>query len=43
MVPCPCCGELLFVIGSRLRVWYQSSGERSKLIIRRLRRLFVGG
>jgi len=37
VVPCPCCGELLFVIGSRPRVWYQSSGERSKLIIRRLR------
>ena len=36
VVPCPCCGKLLFVIGSRHRVWYQSSGERAKLIIRRL-------
>ncbi|WP_343800126.1 DUF6431 domain-containing protein [Bacillus carboniphilus] len=37
-VPCPCCGEpLVEVVGSRARVWYQSSGERLKLIIRRLR------
>jgi len=37
IVPCPCCGKLLIVIGSRPRVWYQSSGGRSILIIRRLR------
>ncbi len=37
IVPCPCCGKLLIVIGSRHRVWFQSSGGRSKLIIRRLR------
>jgi hypothetical protein len=33
---CPCCLGELTVKGSRPRVWYQSSGERSKLIIRRL-------
>jgi hypothetical protein len=27
---------MLIVVGSRLRAWYQSSGERTKLIIRRL-------
>jgi len=37
IIPCPCCGDHLIVIGSRQRVWYQSSGARSKLIIRRLR------
>jgi len=36
-MPCPCCGKLLIVIGSRHRVWYQSSGGRKILIIRRLR------
>lgn len=36
MVPCPCCGCWLEVAGSRGRVWYRSSGERAKLIIRRL-------
>ncbi len=33
---CPCCIGELTVKGSRPRVWYQSSGERAKLIIRRL-------
>ena len=33
---CPCCTGELTVKGSRPRVWYQSSGERAKLIIRRL-------
>lgn len=36
-VPCPCCGSRLKVAGSRRRVWYKSSGERDRLIIRRLR------
>lgn len=36
-VPCPCCGGQLEVAGSRGRVWFKSSGDRSKLIIRRLR------
>lgn len=34
---CPCCSNLLDVIGCRPRSWYMSSGERAKLIIRRLR------
>jgi hypothetical protein len=34
---CPCCSSLFDVIGSRPRSWYMSSGERAKLIIRRLR------
>lgn len=34
---CPCCEEPLEkVSGSRPRVWYRSSGDRDKLIIRRL-------
>jgi hypothetical protein len=33
---CPCCTGILVVIGSRQRVWYKSSGDREKLIIRRL-------
>lgn len=33
---CPCCIGELTVKGSRLRAWYQSSGVRAKLIIRRL-------
>ena len=37
IVPCPCCGKVLYVIGSRRRVWYQSSGARSIMMIRRLR------
>lgn len=37
IVPCPFCGAPLVVVGSRPRSWYQSSGERAKLIIRRLR------
>lgn len=36
-VPCPCCDGQLEVVGSRRRVWYKSSGDRVKLIIRRLR------
>ena len=36
IAPCPCCQERLAVIGSRRRVWYKSSGEKTKLIIRRL-------
>jgi hypothetical protein len=35
-VPCPCCSGELRVAGSRPRVWYQSSGDRATLIIRRL-------
>jgi hypothetical protein len=33
---CPCCTDLLEVVGSRQRVWYRSSGDREKLFIRRL-------
>lgn len=33
---CPCCAMPLAVVGSRPRVWYQSSGDKAKLIIRRL-------
>jgi len=36
VIPCPCCGGSLVVAGSRGRVWYRSSGERAKLILRRL-------
>lgn len=36
-MPCPCCISPLKVIGSRKRVWIQSSGERSYLQIRRMR------
>ena len=35
-VAAPCCGGNLCVVGSRLRVWFKSSGERAKLVIRRL-------
>ncbi|TES47245.1 hypothetical protein E2L07_05350 [Halalkalibacterium halodurans] len=35
-IPCPCCGGTLSVAGSRKRAWYKSSGERSRLVIRRL-------
>jgi len=34
---CPCCEGSLKVSGSRRRVWYRSSGNKEKLIIRRLR------
>lgn len=34
---CPCCSDPFDVIGSRKRSWYKSSGDRAKLIIRRLR------
>ena len=37
IVPCPCCGGVLDVVGSRRRVWYKSCGDRAKLVIRRLR------
>ncbi len=37
VVPCPCCQGALVVIGSRSRTWIRSSGEKAKLIIRRLR------
>ena len=37
IVPCPCCQGELGVIGSRKRTWIRSSGERAKIIIRRLR------
>ena len=36
MSPCPCCGGSLKVIGSRVRVRYRNTGEKEKLIIRRL-------
>lgn len=35
-VAAPCCGGELCVVGSRQRVWYKSSGEKAKLVIRRL-------
>lgn len=35
-VAAPCCGGGLRVVGSRSRVWWQSSGDKGKLIIRRL-------
>lgn len=34
---CPCCGMALNVIGSRPRKYFESTGEPSVLIIRRLR------
>lgn len=36
VVPCPCCGGELSVVGSRPRAWYKGCGERAKLIVRRL-------
>ncbi|WP_281250313.1 DUF6431 domain-containing protein [Virgibacillus siamensis] len=33
---CPCCEGPLIVAGSRRRVWYRHSGDKAKLIIRRL-------
>lgn len=33
--PC-CCGGSLDVVGSRPRVWFKSSGDKAKLVIRRL-------
>ena len=35
-VAAPCCGGSLCVVGSRPRVWFKSSGDKAKLIIRRL-------
>nr|WP_254223113.1 DUF6431 domain-containing protein [Brevibacillus parabrevis] len=35
-VAAPCCGGCLCVVGSRPRAWFQSAGEKRKLIIRRL-------
>jgi hypothetical protein len=35
--PCPICGSLLKVIGSRRRCYFQDNGERRVLMIRRLR------
>lgn len=35
-VAAPCCGGCLSVVGSRPRVWFQSSGDKQRLIIRRL-------
>ncbi|MCL6444653.1 MAG: DUF6431 domain-containing protein [Alicyclobacillus sp.] len=37
MLPCPCCQGDLRVIGSRERTWIQVTGNKAKLIIRRLR------
>ncbi|WP_409365320.1 DUF6431 domain-containing protein [Alicyclobacillus cycloheptanicus] len=37
IVPCPCCQSRLYIIGSRKRTWIQSSGNKAKIIIRRLR------
>mgnify|MGYP000845495661 FL=1 len=34
--PCPICGSLLKVIGSRRRCYFQDNGERRVLMIRRL-------
>ena len=36
-MPCPCCTGDLGVIGSRKRIWTRSSGERHRLIIRRMK------
>jgi hypothetical protein len=36
VVPCPCCGERLIVIGSRQRKLASGGGERRLLVIRRL-------
>lgn len=35
-VAAPCCGGALCVVGSRPRVWFKSSGDKAKLILRRL-------
>lgn len=37
MVPCPCCGEVLRIIGSRKRQLRSESGECQLFIVRRLR------
>ncbi|MEC0373684.1 MULTISPECIES: DUF6431 domain-containing protein [Paenibacillus] len=37
VVPCPCCGGSLSVIGSRKRKLWEASGEQRLLIVRRLR------
>jgi len=37
VVPCPCCGETLVVIGSRQRKLAGGGGEHRLLVIRRLR------
>lgn len=37
MVPCPCCGEELKVIGSRKRISRNATGEAKVLFLRRLR------
>ncbi|WP_235549875.1 DUF6431 domain-containing protein [Paenibacillus sp. Soil766] len=37
MVPCPCCGEELKVIGSRKRISRNATGEAKVLSLRRLR------
>ncbi len=37
VVPCPCCGEKLVVIGSRQRKLATACGEQRLLIVRRLR------
>nr|WP_233162833.1 MULTISPECIES: DUF6431 domain-containing protein [unclassified Cohnella] len=37
MVPCPCCGEKLVVIGSRHRKLSTAAGDQRLLIVRRLR------
>jgi hypothetical protein len=36
-VPCPCCGDVLKVIGSRSRKYINKDEEKVVLIIRRLR------
>lgn len=37
VVPCPCCGEELKVIGSRKRISRNATGEVTVLVLRRLR------
>lgn len=37
VIPCPCCGGNLSVIGSRVRKSIKGSGEVTQLVIRRLR------
>lgn len=37
VIPCPCCQGTLRVIGSHPRTWIRESGQKAKIIIRRMR------
>lgn len=37
MVPCPCCQGVLVFLARRRRIWIQSTGEITHLLIRRLK------